>query len=222
MTEIISLVKRYGERTVLSVDSLTIKDGETVVIIGPNGSGKSTLLKILAGIIKPTEGTVETEGKVLYLPQFSAPFSKSVRKNILFCAEGDKKQAEKRADELIKKLGLEQLRDKNASKLSGGELRKTAVCRLLVNDCRTLILDEPTAPADIRSAELIRDAITEYKQRTGCTVIMTTHSPVEAEIMADRIVMLHDGKVTEDGKPRDLLENPVSEWGKKFISLWKL
>ncbi len=222
MIEITNLLKKYGDRTVLEIDSLTVADGETAAIIGPNGSGKSTLLKILGGIIKQSGGVISKPESILYLPQQSTPFDKTVIKNILFGAKGDREAAREKADALISELRLTGLRDKKAGTLSGGELQKTALCRLLINNCELLLLDEPTAAADIEGAELIRKAIIKYKEKTGCTLIMTTHSPAEAKAMADRIIMLHDGRIIEDGSPEKLLESPSTEWGKKFISQWKL
>lgn len=222
MIKITNLIKKYGDRVVLDIDNLTVNNGEAVAVIGPNGSGKSTLLKILSGIIKQSDGVISKPESILYLPQQSIPFDKTVTKNILFGARGDMEKAKKKADALMSELGLTELSDKKATTLSGGELQKTALCRLLINGCELLLLDEPTAAADIEGAELIRKAIAKYREETGCTLIMTTHSPAEAKTMADRIIMLHDGKIAEDGSPENLLESPSTQWGKKFISQWKL
>ncbi len=222
MIKITNLIKKYGDRVVLDIDNLTVNNGEAVAVIGPNGSGKSTLLKILGGIIKQSDGVISKPESILYLPQQSIPFDKTVTKNILFGARGDMEKAKKKADALMSELGLTELRDKKATTLSGGELQKTALCRLLINGCELLLLDEPTAAADIEGAELIRKAIAKYRDETGCTLIMTTHSPAEAKTMADRIILLHDGKIAEDGSPENLLESPSTQWGKKFISQWKL
>lgn len=222
MIKITNLIKKYGDRVVLDIDNLTVNNGEAVAVIGPNGSGKSTLLKILGGIIKQSDGVISKPESILYLPQQSIPFDKTVTKNILFGARGDMEKAKKKADALMSELGLTELSDKKATTLSGGELQKTALCRLLINGCELLLLDEPTAAADIEGAELIRKAIAKYREETDCTLIMTTHSPAEAKTMADRIIMLHDGKIAEDGSPENLLESPSTQWGKKFISQWKL
>lgn len=222
MIEISSLKKTYGERTVLDVESLSVKEGETLVVIGPNGSGKSTFLKLIAGIIKPDCGKADGCEKILYLPQQSVAFDKTVEKNILFCAKGEKADARIKAEKLMKQMELWHLKDKKANTLSGGELQKCALCRLLINTCNTLLLDEPTGPADIESAESIRKAIKEYQEETHCTIIMTTHSPAEAKIMADRVIMLHEGRIIEDAAPGQLLDKPSTEWGQKFISQWRI
>lgn len=221
MIKLHNIKKTYGERTVLDIENLTFSKGETVAIVGPNGSGKSTLLKIIANTIKSDVGEIERKGKILYLPQQNIPFRKSVRKNILFSMEKSENK-DKRCDDILLKLALSHLADKNAKVLSGGEAQRLSLGRILVNDGDFLLLDEPTSATDIEGAELVEKALTQYRERTGCGIIMTTHSPVQALKLADRIIMLCDGKIVEDGKPEELLHNPKTEWGKKFISMWTI
>ena len=119
-------------------------------------------------------------------------------------------------------MNLINLKDKNARTLSGGECQRLALSRILVKEADFIILDEPTSAADIEGTEIMEKAICDYKEKYGCGVIMTTHSPHQAKIMGDRIIMLCDGKVAEDGKTADILESPKNEWSKKFISQWKI
>ena len=221
MIKLSDIRKTYGERTVLQIESLTFRKGETVAIVGPNGSGKSTLLRIIADVIKCSEGTVERQGKIYYLPQQSIPFRKTVEKNILFSMENSDNK-DNRCDKILEELYLADLRDKNAKKLSGGETQRLSLARILINDSDFLLLDEPSSAADIEGAEIIEKAIMNYKDRTHCGVIMTTHSPVQALKLADRIIMLNSGKIVEDGKPEELIRNPQTEWGRKFISMWTI
>lgn len=216
-----NIKKTYAERTVLDIEKLIFNKGETVAIVGPNGSGKSTLLKIIADVIKSDCGDIEKNGKIQYLPQQSVPFRKSVRKNILFSMKNTSYK-EKLCDEILEELSLTPLADKNAKGLSGGEAQRLALGRILVNEGDFALLDEPSSAADIEGTEIIENAIRSYKDKTGCGVIMTTHSPVQALKLADRIIMLCDGKIVENGKPEELLKNPKTEWGKKFISMWVL
>lgn len=221
MIKIEKILKKYGERTVLNISSLEFIKGEVSVIVGPNGSGKSTLLKILAGVIKADESLFTTDKKLLYLPQQSVPFGKPVERNIYFAMEnGDNK--EERCHEILASLGLIHLKNKNAKTLSGGECQRLALSRVLVNDCDFLLLDEPSSAADIEGNELIEKAIADYKEKTGCGIIMTTHSPLQAKTMGDRIIMLHGGEIAEDGSPKEIFENPVSDWSEKFISQWRI
>lgn len=217
MIECSSLVKTYGEKTVLDISHLQVKKGETVVIVGPNGSGKSTLLKIISGVLMPTSGKKTVSGKIYYLPQQSIPFSKTVRKNLLICSND-----RSRCEELLIKLNLYELADKNARGLSGGECQRMALARVLMNTADFLILDEPSSAADVESTQIIEDTIKEYKNETGCGILMTTHSPKQAKKLADRIIMLCDGKIAEEGSPSELLSSPKTAWSKKFIDSWKI
>ncbi len=221
MIKIENLKKSYFERDVLNIPSLHIKKSEVVVVIGANGSGKSTLLKILAGTLKQTDGKFTINGKALYLPQQSVPFSKSVYENVVFSMQ-DKKNADERCKDVLLSLGLWSLKDKNAKTLSGGECQRLALARILVNDCDVLFLDEPSSAADIESIELIENAILNYRIKTDCSILMTSHLPSQAKKLADRIIILDSGEIAEQGSVEQLLNNPTNEWVKKFISQWKI
>lgn len=221
MIEIKNLRKTYGDKTVLDIDSLTVKKGEILVVAGPNGSGKSTLLKIIAGVIKASEGTVVSEGEIFYLPQQSVPFAKTVRRNLLFAAK-DKLSAKERCSTLLNELVLNELADKNALALSGGECQRLALGRVLMNKGDCLLLDEPTSAADIEGGELMEKAIKRYQAQTGCAIIMTTHSPAQALSFGHRIIMLNRGTIAEQGSASELLAEPETDWGKKFVDMWKI
>lgn len=221
MIKLTDIKKHYGKHTVLDIKELTFKKGETTAIIGPNGSGKSTLLRIIAEIIKSDSGYIKKEGRVYYLPQQNVPFKMSVKDNILFSAE-DKEDKDKKCNRILNSLSLADLQDKSAKSLSGGECQRLCLGRVLVNKGDFLLLDEPSSSADIESTEIIEKAIKEYKTETGCGIILTTHSPSEALRLADRIIMLNNGIVVEDGKPGELIDTPKTDWGKKFIEMWKI
>ena len=216
MTEIRNLKKCYGERTVLDIPYLKIEENETVAFAGANGSGKTTLLRILAGLINKSEGKVSIPEKKLYMPQQSYAFRGDLIKNVIV-GNSDKKKAM----ELLEKLELSHLSDKKAVSLSGGELQRLSLCRLLVRKCDLLLLDEPTSACDARGAELVIKAIEEYKKENGCSVLMSTHSPVLALRAADRLIILNSGRIEADGEPKSVLNNPESPWAKSFIAGWK-
>ena len=217
MISIKNLKKCYGERTVLDIRELKIHDGDTVAFAGANGSGKTTLLRILAGTLKATEGEVDISKEVLYLPQQSYAFRGNLLKNITL-GGADKNEAER----LLEKLELSHLTDKKASSLSGGELQRLALCRLLVRDCRLLLLDEPTSACDAEGAQLVISAIKDYQKKNGCTVLMSTHSPVLAANAADRLIILNSGKIETQGAPKEVLLHPETDWAKSFIAGWKI
>ncbi len=217
MISIKNLKKCYGERTVLDIRELKIHDGDTVAFAGANGSGKTTLLRILAGTLKATEGEVDISKEVLYLPQQSYAFRGNLLKNITL-GGADKNEAK----HLLEKLELSHLTDKKASSLSGGELQRLALCRLLVRDCRLLLLDEPTSACDAEGAQLVISAIKDYQKKNGCTVLMSTHSPVLAANAADRLIILNSGKIETQGAPKEVLSHPETDWAKSFIAGWKI
>lgn len=221
MIKATNLKKSYGSREVLNINSLTVNKGETVVIVGPNGSGKSTLLKIIAGIIEKTEGKIECSGKIYYLPQQSIPFRKTVKDNVMFSVK-DSDEKEERCEMILKELSLTDFANKNATGLSGGECQRLALARVLINAGDFLLLDEPSSAADIEGTEIIEKAITNYKEKYGSGILMTTHSPRQAKALADRVIMLCDGKIAEEGSPDELLSSPKTQWGKKFIDMWKI
>ncbi len=217
MIEIRDLKKCYGERTVLDIPALTVKDGEALALAGPNGSGKTTLLRLLSGLLKSSGGTVKKPGKVLYMPQQAYAFKGDLIRNVTL-AGCDRSEA----DRLLEKLELSALAHKKATSLSGGELQRLSLCRVLSVDCELLLLDEPTGACDARGAELVINAIREYRSKTGCTVLISTHSPVLALNAADRLIILNSGRIEADGKPKEILTSPENEWTQHFIAGWKI
>lgn len=220
MIELKNVKKVYGERTVLSIDTLRIKKGEHLSLTGANGSGKSTLLKIIAGVI-PCDGYLSVPQRVLYMPQKTVLFDMSVLHNITYALTGKKKEKEEIAMEALKKTGLSGLYNKNALTLSGGEGARLALARILVKDCDALLLDEPTGAVDIEGTEIVENAVKEYARQNGCTLITATHSPLQAKRLSDRVIMLQNGRIAEDCTPEELLLDPKTEFGKKFVSMWR-
>ena len=217
MIEISNLKKNYGERTVIDIPELTFGKGESAVLAGANGSGKTTLLKILAGIVKPSDGNISVPEKTLYMPQQSYAFRGDLLRNLLICGTGKDK-----ALELLEKLGLASLAEKKAGSLSGGELQRLSLCRVLSKECDLLLLDEPTSACDAEGAELVLKAVEEYREKQRCTVIMSTHSPMLAANAAGRLIVMCNGKIEDDGKPEEILSNPDTQWAKSFTAGWKI
>ena len=218
MIEIKNLTKTYGTRTVLDIPALCVPQGETLSLVGANGCGKTTLLRILAGLLPPSSGTFTAAAPQLYLPQQSYAFRGTVLQNVLLGTKRDKKDAL----ELLERMALLPLADKKAVSLSGGELQRLAVCRVLFRESKLLLLDEPTSACDAQSAALLLDELDRYKAQTGCTVLFSTHSPAVAARHSDRIVILNNGKIEADAAPQDILRLPQSDWTKTFLAEWRL
>lgn len=215
------ILKKYGDRTVLDIKELTVNKGERVALIGANGSGKSTLLRVLSGIIS-YDGEISVQGKTLYMPQKNTAFDMSVLNNVTYSLTGKRRDKEERAMEALSKTGLSSLYKKNALSLSGGEKARLSLARILVNDCDILLLDEPTAAVDIEGTEIIENAVNGYVKEKGCTLITATHSPLEAARLSDRVILLQKGMISEDCSPGEFILNPKSDFGKKFVDMWRM
>ncbi len=215
----VTATKKYGERVVLDVENLRFEKGGVYALIGTNGSGKSTLLQCLAKII-PFKGELSgmTDLDVAYMPQKSFAFSTSVLSNVTAPCPFFKIFNERaKAKRLLKKLGIQHLAKKNASRLSGGETQRVALARMLVVHHDVLLLDEPSASMDIESTLLAEEVIKDYVEETGCTLIFATHSLNQAKRLADEVVFLDGGKVVEIGYTDELLENPQDQRTKTFL-----
>ncbi|MBR4766505.1 MAG: ABC transporter ATP-binding protein [Clostridia bacterium] len=217
MVEIKNLKKIYGERTVLDITGLMFEDGGITALAGANGSGKTTLLKILGGITRPDEGSFNVPANILYMPQNSYAFRGDAVRNIMISGAGRQE-----ALTLLEKLELSHLASKKAKSLSGGEMQRLSLCRVLSKKCDLLLLDEPTSACDAKGAELVIKAIKDYQKNCGCTVIMSTHSPLLALNAADRLIVLNGGRIESDGQPGEMLANPETQWAKSFAAGWKI
>ena len=199
MVELRSVKKVYKDRTVLDVPQLRIQHGESVALMGANGSGKTTLLRILARVLRADSGTVTAPQDVLYLPQHPYAFRGTVLENVLIGAKDRREQALA----LLETLELSALTAKPAQSLSGGELQKLALCRVLIRPCSLLLLDEPTAALDTNGTRLVCDALARYKAQTDCTLVLSTHAPQFVAMAAKRLIRLCDGRIESDGKAQD-------------------
>lgn len=218
---IITAKKAYGEKVVLDISQVCFEKGKKYALIGANGSGKSTFLKCLASVI-PFDGKINEPVKdLVYMPQQSYAFSISVKNNILLAFPfKDRKNHTRQAEEIIQKLGLCELKNKNASRLSGGETQKTALARIMVKKHQVLLLDEPTSAMDIEAALNAENALISYANENNTTLIFATHSLRQASL-ADEIIFLKDGKIIETGASKDILNNPVKAETKEFIDFFR-
>jgi ABC-type sulfate/molybdate transport systems ATPase subunit len=225
MIELEGIQKRYGARVVLDLPALRIQQGERLALIGPNGSGKSTLLRLLAGVIAPDVGTVRTEdlrsGEIGYLPQHPYAFDLSVLKNVELALAGELEK-KKQAQEALERVGLLHLCKARANRLSGGEMQRMALARVLARPRKLLLLDEPTASADIAALERIERAIEHYIEQTGCTLVFSSHAPSQAMRLSQRVLALDGGNIGELGKTAEVLQTPQAESTQVFLKSWKL
>ncbi len=180
----------YGRHAVLKGLSFSAGCGECVVLAGPNGSGKSTMLSILTGVVKPSGGRAEVEGKIGYVPQGSAMLEDcTVRENLKFFA--DIAHAEI-PDKLP--FSVEQIKDRKVSHLSGGMKKQVSIACAFIGEPQIILLDEPCAALDIDFRDEMIDMVKEWK-REGRTVVYVGHDPREFYETFDRIVFLDDEPV---------------------------
>ena len=197
-----------------------MEENELIVVLGPSGSGKTTLLRMLAGLEKPEEGSIEVKGEVWYdlkrginLPpqkrdvgfvfQDYALFpNMSLFENIAF---GMKKKDTQRVMELLKLAGLEQLKDKKPSVLSGGQKQRVALLRALAKEPKLLLLDEPLSALDPETAITLREEIKKFQKSFNIPTIMVSHNREDALSLASRVLLLSEGKIKSVGKPKDVL-----------------
>lgn len=205
--QIENVVKTYGDKTVLDISNLKIKEGKITAIIGPNGSGKSTLLNIISGLDEEYEGRVKYNGELInkeirnnmtLVFQTAYLFRRSVYKNIEYPLKVRRVKEEKRRKkvlELLNRLEIKDLKAKIGSRLSGGETQKVALARALVFDPELLLLDEPTSNIDPEYIKHMEDAILKYNEENNGTVIIVTHNIEQAERLSHSIIKLEEGKV---------------------------
>ena len=197
--------------------NLEIKDGELAVIAGENGSGKSLLMKILAGLEKPTRGTVQTDAMGLVFQDADAQIlADTPLEDVLFGLRNrkDLTKVQKReiAEESLGKVGLQDIADSPSHMLSGGQKRRLAVASILALGRKTMVFDEPYSNLDYPGVKSVNAIIKELKD-SGFTVLILTHELEKCLALADRFIVLHKGKVTYDGSPAQALGLDLEAWG---------
>lgn len=224
MIEIKKLIKQADNKLILRGIDLSIKKGETVAILGPNGAGKSTLLKVLATLIKPTSGHVKVNGLDLrenqleiknmlgYLPHSSLLYDHySPKENLVFFGDlYGVKNAEVRAVELVKEVGLSFFLNEPVKNFSRGMIQRIAIARAIIHEPPILLLDEPHTGLDQGAISILNNVILSMKEK-GTTTIMVTHDFKQAAEICDRIIIIKNGKIADDFSLEEKALNFVSE-----------
>jgi ABC-type multidrug transport system ATPase subunit len=220
-------VTRGGREVVSGVD-LTLRAGEIVALLGPNGAGKSTLLAALAGAVELAGGSIDRDGRVAVAMQSPELARRTVRANVELALAwwGVPRGGERseRASRALAALGVAELAARRADSLSGGERRRVHIARALAVDPDVLLLDEPFAGLDPEArASLLADAAGVLRSSERATMIVV-HDRGEAWALADRVVVLLDGRIAAEGRPRELLSSPPSAKVAHFLGFdgWAL
>jgi sulfate transport system ATP-binding protein len=226
------VTKRFGSFLALDNVSISIAGGALTAVLGPSGSGKSTLLRVIAGLEEPDAGEVSISGEdatgvppqkrgVGFVFQHYAAFKHmTVRDNVAFgltVRKRPKEEVRARVDELLRLVQLERLAGRYPSQLSGGQRQRMGLARALAVEPRVLLLDEPFGALDARVRKELRAWLRRLHAEIPVTTVLVTHDQEEAMEVADRIVLMNEGRVEQTGKPRDLYEHPASEFVMNFI-----
>lgn len=236
MINIKQLNKSFGKLSVLKDITLTIEEGSVVAVIGPSGSGKSTLLRCLNLLEQPTGGQIWIDGKEItdqstdimkvrqdigmVFQQFNLFPHMTVLENITYApitVKGiSKLEAERKAQELLEKVGLSDKAREYPNRLSGGQKQRVAIARALAMNPKTMLFDEPTSALDPEMVKEVLDVMKELAH-TGMTMVIVTHEMGFAKEAADRILFLDKGKVVEDATPDRFFTQPETERAKDFL-----
>jgi len=213
--------KLYGKRQALSEVSFDAQGGELVAVIGPNGAGKTTLLSILAGVQKPSSGTlVHREGRVGWVPQETALYSKlTVAENLRLFARLERVgEPERAVSRMLEQTGLADRADERVARLSGGNRQRVNVALGLLADPAVVLLDEPTSALDPSQRERLWGFIVGLAER-GTSVVFSTHVVGEAERYAQRVLVLDRGRLLFDGPPAALAaEGGGGDFERAFVA----
>ncbi|MGF9563852.1 sn-glycerol-3-phosphate ABC transporter ATP-binding protein UgpC [Neorhizobium sp. JUb45] len=227
-----NIEKRFGAVEVINGLSVDIADGEFVVLVGPSGCGKSTLLRMVAGLEEISGGAIRIGPReVSHLPARDRDIAMvfqnyalyphmTVADNMAFALKlkkADATETRRKVESAAAILGLEKLLDRYPRQLSGGQRQRVAMGRALVRDPQVFLFDEPLSNLDAKLRVQMRAEIKALHQRIGTTIIYVTHDQIEAMTMADKIVVLQDGRIEQVGAPLDLYDRPANLFVAGFI-----
>lgn len=224
--------KYYGSNHVLCDVNLTVPEGEFVVIVGPSGCGKTTLLRVIAGLEKIDAGTIEMDGRVVNdMPPASREVAMvfqsyalyphmTVTENLAFSLELEgipRDEIHTRIGEVFRMLSLEEYGDRKPSALSGGQRQRVALGRALIRKPKLFLFDEPLSNLDAALRMNTRIEIANIHRTLGTSIIYVTHDQTEAMTLADKIVVMREGRIEQSGPPLELYNDPANQFVAGFL-----
>jgi spermidine/putrescine transport system ATP-binding protein len=237
LLQVIDIHKSYDGKPLLNGTSFTLAEGEIVCLLGPSGGGKSTLLRIIAGLETQESGRVlwkdrDLEGKPPHERNFGFMFQdyalfphRSVRQNVAF---GLRMQGmppeliEKRVADLLDKVNMAAFADRKVTDLSGGEQQRVAMARTLAPGPQLLLLDEPMGALDRTLSEQLLVELRQVLRDSGAPTIYVTHDQQEAFSIAERLLLIHNGVIIQQGPPQAVYRQPATRWVAEFLGLTNL
>ncbi|GGB02852.1 amino acid ABC transporter ATP-binding protein [Macrococcus hajekii] len=239
MIEMRDIRKSFGDKEVIKGIDLDVGDGEVVVLIGRSGSGKTTLLRMMNALELPTVGTVTVDGisytnnskksqiavrrksgmvfqNYQLFPHMTA--LENVMEGLTMVKKMPKQEARAVAEELLRKVGLEQAADQYPAGLSGGQQQRVGIARALAMNPKVMLFDEPTSALD---PELVNDVLNVMIDlaKEGMTMVIVTHEMNFAKNVASRIAFIHEGQIAETGTPQEIFNHPQTEPLKRFFNI---
>jgi sulfate transport system ATP-binding protein len=229
---ITSVSKHFGDAVALDDVTLHVPKGSLTALLGPSGGGKSTLLRVIAGLEQPDSGVVEIDGEDLtnvpvrergvgFCFQHYAPFRHlTVRRNVAFGLEvrrRPKAEIREKVDELLDLVRIGHLSDRYPSQLSGGQRQRMALARALAIEPRVLLLDEPFGALDAQVRQQLRVWLRQLHEKISVTTVLVTHDQEEALEVADRLAIIHEGRLEQIGQPSEMYDHPANEFVMKFL-----
>src|SRR5215468_8196632 len=226
------IIKTFGEISAVNGITLTVPDGEFMVLLGPSGCGKTTFLRIICRLERQTSGDLIIGGNVvndipprargvaMMFQTYGLYPHYTVRNNIAFPLKTQRvprEKIEKQVEWAAQLLGITHLLDRRPRQLSGGERQRVALARALVREPTALLLDEPLSNLDAKLRTLARQEIKNFQMRVGLTTIYVTHDQVEAMGMGDRIAVIDHGKIRQIGTPTEIYDDPADLFVATFV-----
>lgn len=227
-----NVVKRYGSFTAVHALDLEINKGEFIAIMGPSGCGKTTTLRMLAGLEEPTKGEIHVGGKLMNtVPVHERdtpmvwqslalfPFL-NARENVEFGLKMrgvNAPERRRRALDWLERLEIGEFAERNVETLSGGQRQRVALARSLVTEPQILLLDEPLSALDAHLVIRMQGVLSKLQRELGITFVYVTHSQSEAFAMADRVVIMSQGRIAQVGSAREIYREPASRFVAEFV-----
>ncbi len=229
-----NITKKFRSVTALDDVSFHVNDGEFFVLLGPTGAGKTTTLRVIAGLEKPDSGTVEFDGQAVTLltpadrdvafvfQQYSLYPTMSVYDNLAFplrspIRKTPEDEIKKKITEAADILRITHLLDRKTARLSGGEMQRVSIGRAIVRAPRIFLMDEPLSNLDAKLRESLRVELKHLQKTFGKTILYVTHDQIEALTMADRIAVLNEGKIVQQGNPDDIYDRPATTFVAQLV-----
>ena len=222
----------FKDNRALDKVSFDVYEGEFLSILGPSGCGKTTLLRILIGLLQPTEGRLISDGRdITHAPASDRGMGIVFQNYALFenmtvlgnveyslkIKKDTKKDARKRAMEVIEHMGLKDHMDKKPGELSGGQQQRVAIARTLVQNPDIILFDEPMSALDVATRLMLRKVLKDIQAEFQTTMIYITHDQEEAFALSDRIMVMDEAKLVQIATPQEIIQNPANDYVRSFV-----